>query len=246
MKLLIDFGNSRFKWARLDGQTLIDANACFYNSDDAIHRVQEACEQIGFDSIQEIHAVSVLGEAFEKEFIASTEKTTGITASFYYSQSANYGVTLAYDHPSSYGADRYAALIAAHHKTSGTKIIVDCGTATTIDVLDAKGKHLGGLIIPGITLMCTSLANKASGVRMPEKAGAARLFNDNTADSVFSGSALVLSHGVRGIVQEIMSTTEQVVTVYVTGGESDMISLEDIDYVNCPNLVLEGIQIMQG
>ncbi len=246
MKLLIDFGNSRCKWANLDNQNVLEAKAYVYKSEDPIHRVREVVEQISFDTIQQIHAVSVLGDTFEKEFCAQVIKQADIEIKFHISQLNSFGVTLAYANPLSYGADRYAALIAAHNKASGAKIVIDCGTATTVDVIDADGKHLGGLIIPGIDLMRSALANKASGIPIPKQANPTQLFNDNTEDAVYSGSALVLSHGVCGIIQEIMSKINQQITVYVTGGESNMISLANMEYVDSPNLVLEGLRIMQG
>ena len=246
MKLLIDFGNSRCKWASLENQSLLDANAYIYKSEDPIDRVREVVEQICFDSIREIHAVSVLGDIFDKEFSVYANKLAKSSTKFHVSQLNSFGLKLAYTNPQSYGADRYATLVATHFKTSGAKIVIDCGTATTVDVIDTSGKHWGGLIIPGIGLMCSSLANKASGITMPKQANSSKLFNDNTADAVYSGSALVLSHGVCGIVQEIMSEIDQHVTVYATGGESKMNKLADIEYEDCPNLVLEGLRIMQG
>jgi type III pantothenate kinase len=246
MKLLIDVGNSRCKWACLDNQDLLDASAYAYKSEDLMHRVREVVEQICFDSVQEIHAVSVLGDTFDKEFCAQSKKLHGIETKFYKSQSDNFGVTLAYAEPLSYGPDRYAALVAAHRKMPGAKIIIDGGTATTIDVIDADGKHLGGLIIPGVKLMCSALVEKASGISMAKQINSTQLFNDNTADAVYSGSVLALSHGVRGIIEEIVSNINQDVTVCVTGGESEMIGLTNWGYVHCPNLVLEGLLIMQG
>ncbi|MFK7795056.1 MAG: type III pantothenate kinase [Gammaproteobacteria bacterium] len=250
MKLLIDFGNSRCKWTSLSTSAnhygLLEVNSYTYRSEDSIQRMQEVFEQICFDAIQEIHAVNVLGDVFEKEFCAYAEQHFSITNKFYSSQANGHGVTLAYANPQSYGVDRYAALIAAHHKSSGAKVIIDCGTATTVDVLDESGKHLGGLIVPGVALMCASLENKASGIGEPNQAGSIQLFSDNTADAVYSGSALVLKHGVQGIIQQIVGNIGQDAAVYVTGGESHMIGIDDIEYVDCPNLVLDGLRIMQG
>jgi type III pantothenate kinase len=246
MKLLIDFGNSRSKWANLEYQDLRAAKAYIYKSAVSTQRVREVVERICFDSIQEIHVVSVLGEVFEKQFSSEVKKIAGIDTKFHVSQANSFGVMLAYANPLTYGADRYAALIAAHHKESGAKIVIDCGTATTVDVINANGQHRGGLIIPGIQLMCSALANKASGINLPKQANSSQLFNDNTADAVYSGSALVLSHGVNGIIQQIVSKINEPVIVYVTGGESHMMAHADVGYVECPHLVLEGLQIMQG
>ncbi len=246
MKLLIDFGNSRCKWARLDNQDLQKTNVQSYKCEDSIKRVDEIIEKITFDLVREIHAVSVLGDVFEKEFFAKIKKLYGIETKFYISQPNNFGVTLAYADPLSYGPDRYAALVAAHHKMPGAKIIVDCGTATTLDVITTGGKHLGGLIIPGVELMCSALVEKAPGISMTKQINSTQLFNGNTADAVYSGSVMALSYGVRGIVEEIVSNINQDLTVFVTGGESKIIGLTDSGYVNCPNLVLEGLLIMQG
>ena len=246
MKLLIDFGNSRCKWALLNDQAFLESKAYFYKSEDLTQRAHEIAEQICFDSIKQIHAVNVLGNGFEQVFRAQANTRAKIDIKFHVSLLNSHGVMLAYANPLSYGADRYAALIAAHHKTSGAKIIIDCGTATTVDGIEASGKHLGGLIIPGIELMCSALANKASGISMPQQMNSTQLFNDNTAEAVYSGSALVLSHGVRGIVQEIMSKINLQATVYVTGGQNKMIDLAGIEHVDCPNLVLEGLRILQG
>jgi type III pantothenate kinase len=246
MKLLIDFGNSRCKWACLNNQDALKVNAYAYKSADNIRRAEEVVEKISFDLIEEIHAVSVLGDTFDKAFDVRANSLAGITTKFHVSQANSFGVTLAYANPLTYGADRYAALVAAYHKVPGAKIVIDCGTATTVDVVDSNGKHLGGLIIPGIQLMCSALANKASGITMPKSANSTQLFNDNTADAVYSGSALVHSHGLCAIIEDIVGKINQDVTVYVTGGESDTIGLASSEYVDCPGLVLEGLQIMQG
>lgn len=246
MKLLIDFGNTRVKWARLEGQQARDSNAYTYKNDNIAQRVQEIIEQIEIDSVQEIHAVSVLGESFNQAFHAQVNKLTNIAPRFYVSQLNNFGVSLAYTDPLSYGADRYAALIAAHDKSDNATIVIDCGTATTIDAIDNSGKHMGGLIIPGMALMCSSLAGKASGINMPNAANTIQLLNDNTMDAVYSGSALVLRHGVGVIVNEMAKEMTQPVSIYVTGGESHRLDFTNSAYIHCPHLVLDGLRIMQG
>ena len=67
------------------------------------------------------------------------------------------GVTNAYDVAADLGVDRWAALVGAHQGSSGPVCIVDCGTAITIDALSPAGEHLGGLIMPGITMLAELL-----------------------------------------------------------------------------------------
>ncbi len=246
MKLLIDFGNTRCKWAFIENQQLQEVSAYTYKSEDSIDRAHEVIQHIPLAEVNEIHVVSVLGDDFQQEFCIQAKKISAINTTFHVSKISSFGVQLAYTDALSYGADRYAALVAAHHKAPGAKIIVDCGTATTIDVIDAQGKHLGGLIIPGIDLMCSALVEKASGIATEQQTYPVRLFNNNTDDAVYSGSVLTLSYGVHAIIGEIQNEINQSATVLITGGQSDMIGLANAHYLDCPNLVLEGIAIMQG
>ena len=246
MKLLIDFGNTRCKWTCIENQPIEDVNAYSYKSEDSNDRAHEIIQQLPLDIVNEMHAVSVLDDNFEQEFCRQASKISKIETKFHLSRLNSFGVVLAYSDPLSYGADRYATLVAAHHKTSGAKVIVDCGTATTIDVIDVQGQHLGGLIIPGVELMCSALVEKASGISTKKQTTSARLFNDNTADAVYSGCALTHRYGVRAIIDEIQDEINQHATVIITGGQSDMIHFANTHYLDCPNLVLEGLAIMQG
>ncbi len=258
MKLLIDFGNSCCKWALLENNKLQQVTADRYANEIPLQRVQEIMQKLPLQKINEIHVVSVLGEPFNSDFSAQIANQPGMEIKFYFSQLNSFGVTLSYADPLSYGADRYAAIVAVHHETSGVKIVVDCGTATTVDAIDAQGKFLVGLITPGIGLMCSSLAGKASGISFSHEKNSVQLFNDNTQDAVYSGSVMTLRNGLRGIVEEIVRDIDDQVTVYVTGGESEVIGFSSlstaqsfgefsgVEFLKRPNLVLEGLRIMQG
>ncbi|MDW3094088.1 MAG: type III pantothenate kinase [Gammaproteobacteria bacterium] len=246
MKLLFDFGNTCCKWAYLENQQLQKVTAYSYKSESSADRVHEVINHVPFATVKEIHAVSVLGGNFEQKFCSQVLKLSEIETKFHLSKLNGFGVLLAYSDPLSYGADRYAALVAAHHKMPGAKIIVDCGTATTIDVIDKQGQHLGGLIIPGVELMCSALVKKASGISTEKQTNLTHLFNDNTADAFYSGSVLTHRYGVCAIIEEIQHEIGQHATILITGGQSDMISHAIEQYLDCPNLVLEGLAIMQG
>ncbi len=246
MKLLIDFGNSRCKWVQLVDGGLQNFKAHAYSSDDAMLRACEVSQCLPLDKVDEVHAISVLGEEFENAFQQQLETKFSRRAIFYIPQANQFGVKLAYSNPLSYGVDRYAALVAVHHQYEGVKLVVDCGTAVTMDVIKANGQHLGGLILPGLDLMCSSLSGKASGIPECSANQQAALLNDYTVNAVYSGCALTLQHGLNGIIQDIKRNIQQEITLCATGGGSDMIKNSEMQYIDCPNLVLEGLQIMQS
>ena len=103
------------------------------------------------------------------------------------------GVRNGYHDPASLGCDRFAALIGARRlRPDQRAIVATCGTATTVDALDAQGNFIGGMILPGLGLMAASLAQRTA--QLPQiaaatigPAGATRLFADNTQDAIYSG-----------------------------------------------------------
>lgn len=99
------------------------------------------------------------------------------------------GVRNGYRNPAQLGCDRFAAAIGAHALAPGQAIVVvNCGTATTIDAVTADGVFLGGMILPGLGLMATSLARNTA--QLPQIAQGGKLpsgFADNTDDAILSG-----------------------------------------------------------
>ncbi len=244
MNCLIDFGNSRCKWTIIDIDQPIQAQTISYTSANSLKRINEVLTAIPFQKCHEIHIASVLGNEFEQQFISALRDVTSIEPVFHVAQKNNHGVVLSYSDPLTYGVDRYAAIIAAHHSGSESKIIVDCGTAITVDVLDEKGHHLGGLIFPGVRLMRSLLAENAAMIPALDSDVDIQLLNHSTQDALNSGSVLSLKYGLHTIIHELKQRIGETAQVYVTGGEIDLLGLMDHDYIYRPNLVLEGLQFM--
>src|SRR6516162_10723505 len=101
------------------------------------------------------------------------------------------GVTNRYARPAQLGADRWASLVAARRRSTATDlfppacVVVNAGTAVTIDALDVDGVFHGGLILPGMRLMLQALAENTAGLKATP--GEFRVFPDNTADALYSG-----------------------------------------------------------
>lgn len=161
MKLLIDIGNSRLKWATSQPHQLPQAEYLDYRQTQAFNHLQ-ACwaklsqpEQIALSCVANQHIADQVIELAQTlwptiDILRPVASATAL------------GVSNAYQQPEKLGIDRWLALIAAHHHYPGACCIVDCGTAITLDFIDSFGQHQGGLISPGLYLMKKSLAQNTA------------------------------------------------------------------------------------
>ncbi len=136
--------------------------------------------------------------------------------------STDTGVRLGVEHPEQVGADRYvnlAALVGELAKTPGTgALVVDCGTATTFDVLAPNGDFLGGAIAPGMTVAADALTSRAP--RLPEVRLEAppHAIATTTVDAIRSGSVFGYAGLVEALVARIRREVSFPLRVYATGG----------------------------
>ena len=186
MKLLIDLGNTRLKWALWDGAVLRPGAAIAHAGGEP---VDFAALWKDIESVESVWIASVATSALGETLTRSVRERYGIEPHFVRSGAQACGVRNAYAQPERLGVDRFLGLIAAHAQAQQPTVVASCGTALTLDALAADGRHLGGLIAPSPALMQSSLRGNTA--RLGE-AGAARVVElaDNTADAVESGSWL--------------------------------------------------------
>ncbi len=150
------------------------------------------------------------------------------------------GVRNAYAQPAQLGSDRWAALIAAWHQAHAACLVVNCGTATTVDALSDGGEFLGGLILPGVDMMRRSLAEGAAQLVAIE--GNWREFPRNTADAMYSGA---IQATVGAIRQQFELLGRHGAQCLLSGGAADSIQpYLKLPLVRVDNLVLQGLQII--
>ena len=156
MKVLeLDAGNTRLKW-RLINEGEILARGAVDNNEDWNTRLPELIDQLGSFQLARMSAVSggekhnLLTEIIHGGF--------GVPVLVARTKASCCGLTIAYREASALGVDRWLAMLAAFYQPEkGTKIIIDSGTALTVDIIDPNGNHIGGYIVPGIQLMRQSL-----------------------------------------------------------------------------------------
>ncbi len=155
------------------------------------------------------------------------------------------GLPVLYDSPADVGADRIVNAVAAFEQYGGPCIVVDFGTATTLDAITAKGEYLGGAIAPGIGISAEALFQRAAKLPRVDVARPKAVIGRNTVSSIQAG----LYYGYLGLVGEIVRRMKQELggeaVVVATGGLSQLIlaEAEFVDHVD-PLLTLTGLRIL--
>jgi type III pantothenate kinase len=243
--LAIDIGNSRMKWA-LHGPRGWRNQGVVANAD------------IGSLALRDWHnlpppirvvGVNVAGEAARVRLEAQLARWR-IVPEWLTAGAAACGVQNRYARPAQLGADRWASLCAARRRSLADDlfppacVVVNAGTAVTVDALDADGVFRGGLILPGLRLMLRALAENTAALKVTP--GEMRPFPDNTADALYSGATSAVCGAIESMRRRVDPRAEQV-RCYLAGGSAAEIA----PHLNAPvevvdNLVLEGVLALAG
>ncbi|HZT64948.1 MAG TPA: type III pantothenate kinase [Acidimicrobiales bacterium] len=155
------------------------------------------------------------------------------------------GMPILYDNPKEVGADRIANAVAAIDLYGGPCIVVDFGTATTLDAVSPKGEYLGGAIIPGIEISLDALFERAAALRRVELVEPRHVIGRSTVESIQSGAIYGYVAQVDGLCRRMAAEVDPAATVVCTGGLGSFIArlCETIQYVE-PWLTLHGLRLV--
>lgn len=154
------------------------------------------------------------------------------------------GVSILYDNPKEVGADRIANAVGAFDLYGGPTIVVDFGTATTIEGISEAGEYLGGAIFPGIEISLDALFERAAALRKVELVPPRNVIGKSTVESIQSGAM----YGFAGQVDALVDKFEDEMgesTVVSTGGLASLIApvSRKIQHIE-PWLTLYGLRIV--
>ena len=154
------------------------------------------------------------------------------------------GMPILYDNPKEVGADRIANAVGAFDLYGGPCIVVDFGTATTLDAISAKGEYLGGAIIPGIEISLDALFARAAALRRVELIEPRNVIGKNTVESMQSGAIYGFTAQVDGLCERMKKELGEP-TVVATGGLAALIApLSAAIQHHEPWLTLVGLRII--
>ena len=240
MQLLIDAGNTRIKWALTDIDHVVDE---WYTMGSVVHADLGKLKQAwSTKKIKRVLISNVAGDSVASQLrkILAELNVPESALAWFRAQAECAGVRNAYAQPTQLGSDRFASLIGARHRYVGQRLlVVTCGTATTIDALEADGTFVGGMILPGLATMATSLAVNTALLPSVDKADRARVFADNTHDAIISGC---LSAQAGAIMYAYEQRTDPLARCVLSGGAAQYLG----PYLPMPfdavdNLVLLGL-----
>jgi type III pantothenate kinase len=155
------------------------------------------------------------------------------------------GLALAVDNPREVGADRVVKCVAARALYGAPLIVIDFGTATTFDCVNAQGEFIGGAIAPGLATSVDALLTRAARLYRVELVRPATAIGRNTITNIQSGVVNGYAALVDGLVARMKREIDGVPRVVATGGHADLIAeaTSSIDVVNA-DLTLEGLRML--
>lgn len=236
MNLLIDMGNSRLKWAMTTAGQIMAGPPL---ANDRVDRQALIKLWKGLYRPRRI-AVSCVGAGHLLELVQSVARDLWLDIDIILvkSQAQAFGVINAYQQPEKLGVDRWLSLVAVWQKYHRPACIVDCGTAITVDLINAEGRHQGGMISPGLTLMKNALVQGTAALKSDDTHYPFEPANSTEA-AIYSGT---LAAAV-GLIEHVMSKQPTNLQLILTGGDAELIAgqLNVAPSIVDKDLVLRGL-----
>lgn len=248
MILLIDVGNTRVKWAALT-EHLAPASAAPHQNwtrDDICRHVLDPLEKP-----TRVLIANVAGDALGALFADALQAHWSIAPEFIHSTREIAGVRNGYENPAQLGVDRWLTAIAAYRLERRAVCVANVGTALTVDCVDARGRHLGGIIVPGPELMMEALYRdtreiakraQAHAQGVPKSPHPAGVFATNTREAVNQGIAHALAAVVERARADLEARSGAQAALLVGGGAASRIAAAlRVPFRQVPDLVLRGL-----
>ena len=247
--LAIDIGNTRLKWAVYEaarpGQRPLVSGAVFLEN---IETLAES-DWGALGPPRAMLGCNVAGDAVRHRVEAQLEELWEMPGRWAVSGREAGGVVNGYDHPGRLGADRFVAQIGArwHVLQSGPArpaLVVMVGTAVTADALDAQGRFLGGLILPGHGIMLQALESGTAGLRVPT--GDVVAFPTNTSDALTSGGTYAITGAIERMHRHLQERSGEAPLTLLTGGAGWKVApYLGLEHRLVDSLIFDGLLVLQ-
>ncbi len=243
MKLLLDMGNSSITWGCY-GNTGYDHGGCFfYSEQDHVTQLEKNLElATPPETVLLASVASDADNARLQEWVLDKWQ-----CAFWQANTGKRFKDLVnrYDNVQQMGVDRWLAMIAAREEFESALCVVDCGTAVTLDLVEASGKHAGGFILPGSRLMQQSLLENTDRIRVTASGEPALEPAANTRDALSRGACLAMVAAIERACSDFQATIPDRLQCIMTGGSAnELIPLLGIPVHHRPQLVLDGLAML--
>lgn len=245
--LAIDVGNTRLKWALYDrpaaGAALLASGVEFLEQIEWLAegpwaRLPAPARMLG---------CIVAGQAV-RDRVQEQMELWDLEPRWVVPSDAEAGLVNGYDFPARLGSDRWVAMIGARHQvlTRGPArplVLVMVGTAVTVDAIDANGRFLGGLIVPGHGIMLRALESGTAGLHVPT--GEVKEFPTNTSDAITSGGTYAIAGACERMAQHLQRRCGAEPLCLMTGGAGwKMVPAMPRPFELIDNLIFQGLLVI--
>ncbi len=236
MDILLDIGNSRIKWCASQGQGLGKVESLIHQHGDFLLDLQQQWSKQ--PRPETVLIASVANQQRVEQLIElSRSLWPDVEIRKAYAKAQYQTMHNAYLEPEKLGIDRWLALIALYHAYPQNSIVVDCGTAITLDMLDDQGQHGGGMICPGIRLMKQSLCQETAKLSDFQQTYAVQA-SRSTSAAMYSGVLLAAA----GLIEKTLAQYGNIEKLVMTGGDAELIAEHlNCEYIIHPGFVLTGL-----
>lgn len=238
MNLLVDIGNTRLKWG-MAAKGHIVTGAPLLNNQINRQALADTWKDVSSPVRIAVSCVSAK-KIFELVRSVAFELWPKVDIILVNSEAQGFGVSNAYLKPEKLGVDRWLSLVAVRNYYQLPACIVDCGTAITLDLIDDKGCHRGGMICPGLTLMKKFLSEGTEALVFddtPHHFGPANF----TEAAIYSGTLTA----VVGLIEHVFAEQPENSVLILTGGDAQLVAAQLVGKsIVDADLVLRGLAIV--
>ncbi|MDE0960520.1 MAG: type III pantothenate kinase [Planctomycetota bacterium] len=236
--LVIDIGNTRLAWRLRERSTIVQCGSASHQAISDALSTLPVVEAIAISSVQRSHEDQL------QHWIEAAEQPQPI----WIRSGADLPASVKTEQPHLTGSDRALCAFAwGGAQQQGPAIIIDAGTAVTVDAVNQSGHLLGGWIAPGWSALCQGLQQAAPSLpeMSDEEIGAAPIpWSGETRRAIRGGIESMFVEGVRGLRQRVQEALGETATTMITGGDADRL-LPALQPARAqPNMVLDGLELI--
>jgi type III pantothenate kinase len=237
----IDFGHTNYKLALIQDGNIFSVQKNSYENISELNNLSAIVKKF---NCEKVFCCNVLKETDLQLIMNELPSDLKEIIKFINSEDCNKHISLAYkNNLNNLGVDRALNLVGASVKTNKDIIVIDAGTATTIDYLDSSKNHIGGIILPSKELI-DSIFMEMLDFDFSNDELTEGIFSSNTRSSIENGSTISAYHSINNILDKMIESRNITPDIFVTGGNSKCI-LDNCNYpiIHVESLLFEGILV---
>ena len=229
--LLLDVGNTAIKWRLADADGLRDPSGVAATG-------ASLCESVKTHEWNAIVLSSVAGEVADTALLTALKTVRSVPVWQARAESSCSGLVSCYAQPARMGVDRWLAMLGARQASAGPLCVIDAGTAITLDLVAAQGRHEGGYILPGADLMRRALTADTGRIQVDALDAPTLSPGSDTQTCVNAGGW----RAVIGAVQSVLADYPEH-RALLTGGLAPVLLEMGLSATHHPHLVMEGLRL---